>query len=137
VKGKREGKYVEMDESGDTTAIGSFIDGEMDGDWILKVGDNVEKGKYNVGLKEGVWKEYYQNGILKSVGKYVQGNPDGKFLVYYENGKLKEEQFYVNGFKENTWRKFDEFGAVSLIVAYENDMEKRINGIKIEDIRKH
>lgn len=136
VKGKREGKYIEVDESGDTTAVGNYVDGEMDGYWVLQVGDNVEKGKYSVGLKEGEWKEYYSNGVVKSVGNYVQGNPDGKFLVYYESGKLKEEQFYVNGFKEKTWRKFDELGAVSLIIAYENDMEKRINGIKVEDLRK-
>jgi antitoxin component YwqK of YwqJK toxin-antitoxin module len=77
------------------------------------------------------------NGVLKSEGNYIQGNPDGKFLIYYDTGKLKEEQFYVNGFKEKTWRKFDELGVISLTVAYENDIEKRINGIKIEDIKRN
>lgn len=136
VKGKREGKFMEFNENGDTVTIGSFIDGEMEGEWQVRVGDNIEKGKYVVGLKEGIWREYYINGVLKSEGNYVQGNPDGKFLIYYDNGKLKEEQFYVNGFREKTWRKFDELGVISLTIAYENNMEKRINGIKIEEIRK-
>ena len=136
-KGKRDEKFVEFNESGDTVTLGSFIEGEMEGEWILKIGDNIEKGKYVVGLKEGVWIEYYKNGVLKSEGNYIQGNPDGKFLIYYDTGKLKEEQFYMNGFKEKTWRKFDEMGAVALTIAYENNMEKRINGIKIEEIRRN
>jgi antitoxin component YwqK of YwqJK toxin-antitoxin module len=137
IRGKRDGKYLEFSESGDTIANGHFIEGEMDGEWVLKVGDNLEKGKYVVGLKEGIWREYYNTGVLKSEGNYIQGNPDGKFQIYYENGKLKEEQFYVNGFREKTWRKFNEFGAISLTIAYENDMEKRINGIRIEEIKRN
>lgn len=136
-RGKRDGIFMEFNEAGDTITNGRFVEGEMDGDWVIKVGDNIEKGKYVVGLKEGIWKEFYKNGVLKSEGNYIQGNPDGKFLIYYDNGKLKEEQFYVNGFKEKTWRKFDELGVIALTVAYENDVEKRINGIKIEDIKKN
>lgn len=137
VRGKREGKFLEFSEQGDTVTNGHYLDGEMDGNWVISVGDNIETGKYVVGLKEGVWKEYYKNGVLKSEGNYVQGNPDGKFLIYYDNGKLKEEQFYVNGFREKTWRKFDELGVISLTIAYENDVEKRINGVKIEDIKRN
>lgn len=137
VRGKREGKFLEFNEVGDTVSVGYYVEGEMDGDWMIRVGDNIEMGKYVVGLKEGIWKEFYKSGILKSEGTYIQGNPDGKFLIYYENGKLKEEQFYVNGFKEKTWRKFNELGAISLTIAYENNFEKRINGIKIEEIRRN
>lgn len=136
VNGKREGKFFEFSELGDTITRGFFIDGERNGEWMVRVGDNIEKGRYNVGLKEGIWKEYYKNGVLKSQGNYVQGNPDGKFEIYYDNGKLKEEQYYVNGFKEKVWRKFNELGLLALTISYENNIEKRINGIKVEEIRR-
>lgn len=137
VRGKRDGVFMEFSESGDTVTRGSYIEGEMEGDWIIKVGDNIETGKYVAGLKEGIWKELYKNGVLKSEGMYIQGNPDGRFLIYYDSGKLKEEQFYVNGIREKTWKKFDELGVIALTIAYENDIEKRINGIKIEDIKRN
>lgn len=137
VKGKRDGFYYELNSTGDTIARGSFLEGEREGDWMVKSGDVVAKGKYVNGLKEGIWREFYQNGNILSEGNYIQGNLDGKFLIYYENGKVKEEQNYVNGIKERLWKKFDEMGVVYLTIAYENNVEKRINGFKIEEIKKN
>lgn len=135
LSGKREGKFVEFNEHGDTITFGNFIEGEKEGDWILKVGDFIERGKYAVGLKEGIWKEYYLNGVLKQEGNYIQGIPDGKFFNYYENGKIKEEQFYVNGIKEKVWKKYDEMGVIAITIAYENNLEKKINGVKVAEVK--
>ena len=53
-------------------------------------------------------------------------------LYYYENGRVKEEQYYQMGIREKTWKKFDEEGAAILAIAYKDDVEVSINGVKIK-----
>jgi len=82
-------------------------------------------------LREGVWKLYYANGQLMYEGRFVQGNPEGKHKLYYPNGKLKEERYFSNGLKEKTWKKYDENGNLIITITYKDDLEKRINGVKV------
>jgi len=51
------------------------------------------KGYYDVvnKVKEGLWKEYYKNGILKSERYFKDGQLYGLSKYYYENGILEEE----------------------------------------------
>ena len=51
---------------------------------------------------------------------------------YYEDGRVKEEQYYQMGIREKTWKKFDEDGNLILTIAYKNDVEVSINGVKIK-----
>ncbi len=137
--GKEEGIYVEYSNNGEIIAQGEFINGEKEGEWFYKEGDHVEKGMYITGLREGVWKYYYPGEKLKYSGNYMQGLPDGKHKYYYENGRVKEEQYYETGLKQKNWKKFDEEGNVILTISYKNDIERRINGVKIdleEDIKR-
>jgi uncharacterized protein len=134
--GKRNGKFIEFNELGDTITLGSYLDDEKNGYWEYKIGDDIEKGNFIAGLKEGIWKEYYASGVLEQECNFVQGNPDGKVTLYYENGKVKEEQYYVNGIKEKIWKKFDEKGLLTISILYENNMEKKVNGVKVENNRK-
>jgi len=129
--GKEDGHYVEYDREGNVIAEGNYIDGERDGLWKINVGDEKEEGKYIVGLREGVWKLYYANGQLMYEGRFVQGNPEGKHKLYYPNGKLKEERYFSNGLKEKTWKKYDENGNLIITITYKDDLEKRINGVKV------
>jgi uncharacterized protein len=131
-QGQRDGLYTEYSPTGEVIAQGQYSDGERNGIWKFKSGDLTEEGKYITGLKDGVWKSYYTNGKLKFKGNYVQGNPDGQQVIYYEDGKTKEEQYYDLGIKEKTWKKFDEEGTAVLVIAYKNDVEVSINGVRIK-----
>lgn len=131
-KGRRDGKYIEFSNWGDTLVNGSYQGGEMNGFWITRIGDIVEKGKYRNGLKDSIWCAYYGNGCLYYKGNYIQGNPDGKHLYFYDDAKIMEIQEYVNGIKEHTWKRFLPDGLLLIAVTYEHDMETRINGIRIE-----
>lgn len=130
-QGERDGAYTEYSLNGDIVGQGQFSDGERNGDWRFKSGDNTEEGKYIIGLKDGQWKSWFNDGSLRFKGNYVQGNPDGQHLFYYENGKIKEEQFYRNGIRQKTWKKFDEEGMPVITITYRDDVETSINGIKI------
>jgi antitoxin component YwqK of YwqJK toxin-antitoxin module len=102
-------------------------------EWFYHVGDHSETGKYISGLRDGVWKYFYENGNLQFEGKYIQGNLDGRVRLFYDDGKIMEEQFYINGIKEKTWKKYDRQGNIILTVTYQEDIEVRINGVKVED----
>jgi antitoxin component YwqK of YwqJK toxin-antitoxin module len=39
----------------------------------------------------GEWKEYYEEGGVKTIGHYYENNPIGKWQYFYPNGQLKEE----------------------------------------------
>jgi uncharacterized protein len=131
-QGKRDGTYTEYSNEGTIIAQGQYSDSEKNGEWKFISANNTEIGKYILGLKDGLWKSYFNDGKLRTKGNYVQGNPDGQHVIYYENGKLKEEQFYEMGIRTRTWRKYDEDGKLILTITYKNDMEVSINGIKIK-----
>jgi len=131
-QGQRDGIYTEYSANGEIIAQGQYSDGERNSEWKFKSGDFTEEGKYISGLEDGVWKSYYTNGKLKFKGNFVQGNPDGQQTIFYEDGKVKEEQYYQMGIREKTWKKFNEEGIPVLVIAYKNDVEVSINGIRIK-----
>jgi antitoxin component YwqK of YwqJK toxin-antitoxin module len=135
-RSKLEGDYYEFSEQGDTLVSGSYIEGTKNGIWKTKIGDITEIGNYVNDLKEGTWKSFYANNQLMYQGDYINGNAEGKHILYYENGFIKEEQFYVNGYKEKIWKKYDREGNKLLAISFSGDVEVRINGIKIDNIKR-
>ena len=138
--GKEDGLSVEYSDSADVIAKGEYINGEKEGEWYYNAGgDQIEKGNYITGLRENIWKYYFINGKLKYSGSYRQGLPDGKHKYFYENGLIKEEQYYEMGLRQKNWKKYDQDGNIILSISYKDDIEKRINGVKInlkEDIKR-
>jgi antitoxin component YwqK of YwqJK toxin-antitoxin module len=129
--GREDGYSKEFDRDGNVLSEGNYINGERDGPWIYKNGDHMEEGEYIIGLREGEWTYYYENGAVKFEGNYLQGLPDGKQLYYFPDGQIMEEQFYKSGIREKTWRKYNELGNVELAINYRNNVETRINGIRV------
>lgn len=57
-----------------------------------------EINRYNKrGEKEGLWKEFYDNGNVKEEKNYSDGKLDGYFKIYNKEGKLIETLFYNQG----------------------------------------
>lgn len=131
-QGVRDGLYTEYSVTGEVIAHGQYSDGERNGDWKFKSANNTEEGKYILGLKDGTWKSYYGDGKLRYKGDWVQGNPDGSHIYYYENGRIREERYYDSGIREKSWKKYDEDGNLIITIAYRNDVEISINGVKIK-----
>jgi antitoxin component YwqK of YwqJK toxin-antitoxin module len=123
---------VEYDTAGQVMVSGKYFDGQMEEEWVYRVGDCLEKGKYVADLKDGKWQAFYPDGKLKYEGTYIQGNPDGEHKFYYPNGQLKETNYYVMGISEKNWRKYDENGTLLLTITYKDNREYRINGERVE-----
>ena len=85
-----------------------------------------------IGLREGIWKYYFNDGKIKYEGSYSQGNPDKRHKYYYPYGVLKEDQYYELGIREKNWKKYDEEGNLVMTITYKNNIEQRINGIRIK-----
>ncbi|MFC1644387.1 WG repeat-containing protein, partial [Candidatus Omnitrophota bacterium] len=59
---------------------------------IAKKGKSPEKK-----IPDGVHKNYYENGKVKSEATYKNGKQNGPVRWYHENGKLKSEHIYKDG----------------------------------------
>ena len=129
-----DGESVEYTVLGDIIAKGNYIEGLKEGAWIYSVGDHKFTGKYVMGNKNGKWLAHYlEEETLSFEGRYIQGNPDGKHSFYYPNGNIMEERYYSEGEKVKSWSKYDENGALILVVQYKYGEEYKINGVKIKE----
>ena len=105
-----------------------------------------------MGVKDGIWKEWYDNGQLSESGGWLsgerngfwvyfdadgikikeenfdKGRPDGAWKSYYANGIVSASGQYVNKIKEGTWQYFDEKGKLMVKTEF-------LNGAKIKEKR--
>lgn len=65
-----------------------------------------EQGYFKKGLKNGIWKTWYKNGILESVQKWHNGLPNGYSNRYSEDGNLIQKGVFSNGLKKGMWVDF-------------------------------
>ena len=130
--GMLDGLTTEYNEDGTIIAEGEFIEGEEEGPWIYQYGDHREEGNYSYGMRNGVWKYYTSDGKLVFEGEFIEDNPNGKHLYFFDNGKVKDEIEYMMGFKEGNWKKYNPDGTLFLVIAYENGIEKKYDGITIK-----
>lgn len=79
-------------------------------------------------VPDGVKKEYYSNGKVKSETIYKDGKPNGQSTTYYENGKKDSEIAYENGIPVGRGIFYFEDGNLKEEIAYLdglNDMKIR------------
>lgn len=131
-EGKADGLMTEFDALGKVVVEGNYYRGEEDGEWRYEVGDHLEEGEYIEGMREGEWISYYANGDVKFEGKFIEDNPHGEHLWYWDNGKLKDKGNYIMGRKHGEWVTYNYDGSPFLVITYENGIEKKYDGVKIE-----
>ena len=77
-------------------------DGPFTG-WAKKVwaknGQLEELGRYEDGLREGLWVEWAKDGRKEKQGHYKNGRQDGLWTQWKSNGVIAKEYTYVNGKK--------------------------------------
>ena len=85
-------------------------------------------------LKEGAWKQYFDNGQLKLVATHVNNKIEGSFKTYFPNGKIETEGFYINGTPEGNWIRNDEEGNYLATIKYENGIITNLEELEEADI---
>ena len=95
-----------------------YIEGALDGNVVnyYPQGDVAEEIPYKMGLKDGVWKQYFTDGKLKLKATYINDMLEGMMFVYYQNGVPEVSGIYKNNFKDGPWLYFTDKG-----VAYKKE----------------
>jgi len=101
-KGKLEGYY----ENGNLITEANLINEKM--------------GELTKTYPEGIVKNYYPNGILKSKIEFKKGLGNGIYETYYENGKLFEKTTMKNGKPDGKYEVYGPDGKLEESVFYKN-----------------
>ena len=78
--------------------------------------------EYKNGKKNGFFKEYYRNGILKAKQFYVNDSINDTSLFYHDDGKLKSIQIYKNKLKNGCWRNYNKKGLLISEIFFKNNV---------------
>ncbi|MCX7954275.1 MAG: toxin-antitoxin system YwqK family antitoxin [Bacteroidales bacterium] len=67
---------------------------------------------YKNGKLNGIYREYFENKLVKLEITYINGVRNGPITVYYDNGKKYIEGYYKNDLPEGKWIKYDRNGNI-------------------------
>ena len=81
---------------------------------------NEKMGELTKTYPEGIVKNYYPNGILKSKIEFKKGLGNGIYETYYENGKLFEKTTMKNGKPDGKYEVYGPDGKLEESVFYKN-----------------
>ncbi|WP_185957600.1 toxin-antitoxin system YwqK family antitoxin [Saccharicrinis carchari] len=96
--------------------------GMKQGHWIIeKNGVVVEEGRYVDNRKEGVWKAYFKNNILKYEITFTAGEARGEARFYYEDGTLRESGNWQVDHWEGSYKYYFESGQVAYDWVYNKE----------------
>lgn len=87
-KGKENGTSFEYDRNGNIITIWEYTYG------ILKKQETINRVNKN-GEKNGVWKEFYSNGKVKSETTFMDGKKNGYSKTFLESGSLANIEKYL------------------------------------------
>jgi len=113
-------------------AIGQYERGLQQGMWLEHVNDDVRKGVYLDGERDGVWIHLDSEGKLSFKGEYVSGIPSGEHVEFWPGGATSVVGGYKGGLKQGNWRYFDELGLLQLVRQYKAGRIVKVNGSKTD-----
>ena len=101
------------------------------------------KNKNEYGKEDGLWTDWYDNGVIRESGVYIEGernddwnfsSPDGKengkieyfggnrvhghYFIYWDNGNKMVDEFWIKGKKDGKWISWYENGNLEKIKNY-------------------
>ena len=83
-------------------------------------GNVAEETNWKEDLKNGVWKQFFESGQLKSTAKYVDNKLEGTYTAYYPDGKKEIEGVYRHDVPNGEWKRFDDKGKITSTIKYAN-----------------
>lgn len=83
-------------------------------------GHVAEEGNYTNGLKQGEWKNYFdeENHPIQGIVNYKDGVLDGKYLAYFPDGKEQIVGSFRNGLQDGLWKWYTMEGEVESEVSF-------------------
>ena len=98
-----------------------IIQGSMIKDPAYAPGATVEEGAYLNNEKEGLWKRYWPNGMIRSEVYFEHGKPQGPYKTYYANGKLEESGRMHDGKLTDRFQRYHSNGIMKEDLKYDGE----------------
>ena len=95
---------------------------------IILTKQKVQKGTYELGLKTGIWLNFYENNQLYSIGAYFSNEKSGIWKYFTEKGAINYEGFFEHDLKTGQWIYYYINGSLESIGSYLNDEKDRLWG---------
>jgi len=81
-------------------------------------GKTLETIPYSNGQIDGVMVQFHPNGLNKSIITFKSGTQHGPIKLYYSDGTLRIEGNYSNGLKDGEWKFYSAEGKLSETVMF-------------------
>lgn len=118
--GVAEGIHREFNPDGTVRNSKVYVDGVLTGEGIIDT----------IGRLQGPWKEFHENGQLKSQGEYLNSKRVGDWVFYYPNGQLEQKGKYDRkGKAQGPWKWYYDDGKLWREENYRNNLQ---DGMMIE-----
>lgn len=115
-----EGIHREFSTEGKVIAAKVYVDGELTAEGILDT----------AGRQQGIWKEFFPDGQLKSKGEYLNSKRIGEWVFYHPNQKIEQKGVYDRKSKaQGSWKWFYDTGN---LLREENYVNNKLDGIMTE-----
>lgn len=100
---------TESTEQGDSTILNQYKDSKKDGLWRehYQNGQLKSEGSYTADLKEGLHREWGDNGVLLLEGFYAKGKANGLMKWFHERGHLAGEGNMIDDIRVGPWKICD------------------------------
>ncbi|MFN3342953.1 MAG: toxin-antitoxin system YwqK family antitoxin [Flavobacteriales bacterium] len=89
---EREITFVDGKEDGISTTYYKRVEKDPKDAKDPKPGQIMVITEHKLGVPEGTWKYYFENGKLAWSNTYLNGKKEGQWEFFYENGKPKKEE---------------------------------------------
>ena len=131
--GKEDGWLIEYSDTGKVITKGEYVDGLEDGEWFYEMGDHYQSGRYEYGLKQGVWKHIYlTTDKTRFEGEFFDDLAQGKHTWYYDTGVKQLEGKFISDVKEGEWKRYNPDGTVFVTIEYSSGKEIKVDGMKLK-----
>lgn len=104
----------------------TFVNGKKEGLSVnyYATGKISQELNYKNDLKNGIWRQYYENGSLKISGTYIAGKRTGVFIVNYPNNKPEWKGSYTDDVKTGKWIHYNPDGTLESEIEFINGIAK-------------
>ncbi|MCC8427247.1 toxin-antitoxin system YwqK family antitoxin [Mucilaginibacter sp. UR6-11] len=73
-----------------------------------------EEGVFKKGLKDNIWKNWDESGVLTQIYTWKNGIKTGEFSLFYPNGNLKQTGNYNNNLLDGKVKSYNESGTETI-----------------------
>jgi len=133
---KKEGSWFTYNTDSTLVASEVFFNNQLQGEKTLFFGSGKKSEIFNYvnGNKHGIWKQFFDEGGIKSEGAYYGNYLNGVVKHYYPNGKIKTKGNFEKRKKEGAWIEYNENGEETHKNYYKKG--KKLQGQQLEQYLK-